>query len=119
MPAPQFDPAQYVEDRVSEGDFAVSRDIFRDPGIFELEMKHIFESTWVFVGMASQVPRPHDFLTTWIGRHPVIVSRDAKGQLHCLLNTCRHRGATVCHTRQGNARNHVCQYHGWVYDRAG
>ena len=119
MPALQFDPAQYVKDRVSEGDFAVSRDIFRDPGIFELEMKHIFESTWVFVGMASQVPRPHDFLTTWIGRHPVIVSRDAKGQLHCLLNTCRHRGATVCHTRQGNARNHVCQYHGWVYDSAG
>lgn len=119
MPAQAFDPSRYVQDRASEGEFLVHRDVFRDPEIFELEMKHIFESTWVFLGLASQLKKPHDFFTTWIGRQPVIVSRDAKGGLHCLINTCRHRGAIVCHTRQGNGRHHICQYHGWAYDSSG
>ena len=47
-----------IEDRPSEGVFRVRRDVFRDPEIFELEMKHIFEGTWVFVGLESQIPRP-------------------------------------------------------------
>lgn len=108
-----------VDDRVAEGYFSVHRDVFRDPEIFELEMKHIFEGTWVFVGMECQVPGPHDFFTTWIGRQPVVVSRAKDGTLHCFVNSCRHRGATVCHLERGNTKFHVCQYHGWAYDSAG
>ena len=95
------------------------REAFTDAEVFDLEMKHIFESTWVFLGLASQLKEPNDFFTTWIGRQPVIVSRDVRGKIHCLLNTCRHRGAILCHTRQGNERHHICQYHGWAYDSAG
>jgi benzoate/toluate 1,2-dioxygenase alpha subunit len=108
-----------VDDRAAEGAFSVHRDIFRDPRVFELEMRHIFEATWVFLGLAGQAPKPHDFFTTNVGRQPVIVSRDGKGRLGAFLNTCRHRGALVCHTERGNARFHTCQYHGWVYDSAG
>jgi phenylpropionate dioxygenase-like ring-hydroxylating dioxygenase large terminal subunit len=102
-----------VDDRVEDGYFSVNRDIFRDPAIFELEMRHIFEGTWVFLGLEAQVPKPHDFYTTWIGRHPVVVSRDRAGRLHCFINSCRHRGAIVCHTMRGNRKFHVCQYH-WL-----
>ena len=119
MKADQFDPSQYVQDHASEGEFLVHRDVFRDPEIFDLEMKNIFESSWVFLGLTSQLKKPNDFFTAWIGRQPVIVSRDATGKIHCLLNTCRHRGAIVAHTRQGNERHHICQYHGWAYDSAG
>ncbi len=101
------------------GEFKVHRDVFRDQDIFDLEMEHIFEATWIFVGLASQVPDPHDFITTWVGRQPVIVSRDSKGELHCHFNTCPHRGATVCRQRAGSAKAHVCPYHGWVFDSAG
>ncbi len=100
-------------------DFLVGRDIYRDPDVFELEMKHIFEGTWNLVGLESQVPKPYDFISTHIGRSPVIVTRDAHGQLHCLLNSCRHKGALVCHHAQGSARTFVCQYHGWAYDATG
>ena len=31
-----------VDDRVGEGWFSVHRDVFRDPEIFELELRHIF-----------------------------------------------------------------------------
>lgn len=114
-----LNPGHYVRDLKTEGRFLVHRDIFRDPAVLDWEMKHIFESTWSFVGLASQLPGPHDFLTTWIGRQPVVVSRDEFGKLHCFLNTCRHRGSILCHTSAGNAKHHVCRYHGWAYDSAG
>jgi phenylpropionate dioxygenase-like ring-hydroxylating dioxygenase large terminal subunit len=111
--------SRYVVDRVPQGEFTVHRDVFRDPALFELEMRHIFEGTWVFLGFASQIPKPHDYFTTWIGRAPVVVMRDASGKLGAFINSCRHRGALVCHHEQGNAKYHVCNYHGWAYDSAG
>lgn len=108
-----------ILDRVTEGRFSVHRDVLRDPELFELEMRYIFEGTWIFLGLASQAAAAHDFVTTWIGRNPVIISRDAQGKLHALLNTCRHRGAAVCPQARGNAKHFVCPYHGWAYDSAG
>lgn len=114
-----FPADRYVRDLPEDLRFEVSRDIFRDPDIFDREIKNIFESTWVFLGLTSQLPRPNDFITTWIGRQPVVVSRDAEGGLHCFLNSCRHRASLVCHTPSGNAKRHMCPYHGWTYDSAG
>lgn len=36
------DLARLIMDRTDEGIFTVDRDVFRDPEIFELEMRHIF-----------------------------------------------------------------------------
>lgn len=108
-----------VDDRASEGVFRVRREAYTSPEVFELELRHIFESTWVFIGLESQVRNPHDFVTTHIGRQPVVLSRAADGTLHCFYNSCRHRGALVCPTRAGNRKMHVCRYHGWSYDSAG
>jgi len=108
-----------IDDRPEDGAFRVHADVFRSQEIFELEMKHIFEGTWVYVGLECQIPNPHDFITTRIGRQPVIVSRDGDGQIHCLINSCRHRGAVVCEALAGNRKVHVCPYHGWSYDSSG
>lgn len=108
-----------IVDQVPQGQFTVHRDVYRDPHIFELELRYIFERTWVFLGLECQVEQPNDYFTTWIGRQPVIVMRGNDGHLGAFLNTCRHRGAVVCQKAQGNARFHVCQYHGWSYDSNG
>ena len=108
-----------IDDRPAEGVFRVSRRVFTDPDVFELEMRYIFEGGWVFLGLESQLPNPHDFLTTTIGRKPVVVMRDQDGRLHCFLNSCRHKGAIVCRLVQGNRKLHVCPYHSWSYDSAG
>ena len=50
--------------------FRIHRDAYRDPAIFDLEMRHLFEGGWVFAGHASQLPNPHDYLTVTIGRQP-------------------------------------------------
>ncbi len=108
-----------IDDRPQDGVFRVHADIFRRPEICDLEIKHIFEGNWVFIGLECQVPRPDDFFTTYIGRQPVIVTRDSSGKIGCFLNACRHRGSMVCQAGAGNRKHHVCPYHGWSYDSAG
>lgn len=89
--------------------------LYTDPGIFELEMTRIFESTWVWVAHESELPRPGSFKSTFVGRHPVIVTRDRKKEIHTLVNRCRHRGASVCEQRAGTANGFTCPYHAWSY----
>jgi len=118
-PSRHNDAPLYVDDRPQDGVFRVHRDVYADPEIFELEMTYIFERTWNFLGLESQLPKPHDFITGHIGRAPVLVTRNAQGRLGGFLNVCRHKGAIVCRAEQGSAKHHTCPYHGWVYDSAG
>ena len=114
-----FDASHYVEDRAAEGVFRVAHEAFLNPQIFELEMARIFESTWVYVGLEGEIPQPHDFTTTQIGRVPVLLVRDAAGSVRAFVNSCRHRGTLLCPVRRGNKRIHVCRYHGWSFDSGG
>ena len=97
----------------------VHRRVYTDPQIFELEMERIFGRAWVFVGHDSLIPRPGDYLTTDIGRQPVVLVRHRDGEAQVLLNRCAHRGAKVCSEPSGHARKFVCLYHGWSYDTDG
>src|SRR5215467_1545810 len=113
------DISLYVDDRPAEGVFRVHRDVYSDPQLFELEQKFIFERTWNFIALESQIAKPHDFVTGHVGRTPVLVTRDAKGHLAAFVNVCRHKGALLCASEEGNAKYHVCPYHGWAYDSSG
>jgi phenylpropionate dioxygenase-like ring-hydroxylating dioxygenase large terminal subunit len=73
----------------------------------------------VFVGHESQVAQPHDYLTGWIGRQPIVVMRAGDGQLGCFINSCPHKGARLALSARGNRRAHLCRYHGWSFDSAG
>ena len=97
----------------------VHRDVYTDPPLFELEMERIFGRAWLYVGHASQVSAPGDFITTELGRQPVIMVRHRDGTIHVLLNRCTHRGAKVINERKGNAPRLTCCYHGWSFDTDG
>src|SRR3546814_1785488 len=75
--------AWLVKDEGS-GRFQIDREAFTDADVFALELKYIFERNWVFIAHESQVAKPNDFLTTFIGSQPVILTRDRAGELHCL-----------------------------------
>ncbi len=110
---------QYIDERFEEGVFRVHLDTFRDPELFDLEMEYIWEKTWVFVVHDSQIPENNDFITTQIGRQPVIMQRGDDGQVRAFLNHCTHRGPRLCKTQRGNAVRHTCPYHGWMFDSQG
>ena len=85
--------------------------LYSDPEIFEQEMTRIFESTWIWVAHDSELPKPGTFKSTYVGRQPVIVTRDRKGNVRTLLNRCRHRGASLCERPRGEANGFTCPYH--------
>lgn len=97
------------------GDDRVAGTLYTGPELFELEMDRIFHRTWVWVAHESEVAKAGDFKTAWVGRRPVIVSRDRRGGINVLLNRCRHRGASVCDVPKGNGNGFTCPYHAWSY----
>jgi benzoate/toluate 1,2-dioxygenase alpha subunit len=117
--APERDLQTYIVDQPETGAFTVDRALFADLALFELEMKYIFEGTWVYVAHESQLPRPHDFYTVTIGRQPVVLMRNQAGELGGFLNACPHRGATVCVQKRGNQKILTCPYHGWSFNSSG
>ncbi|WP_312963889.1 aromatic ring-hydroxylating oxygenase subunit alpha [Stutzerimonas nitrititolerans] len=93
--------------------------MYLDEALFELDMRHIFEGDWVYVAHECQLPNKNDYLTTYIGRQPVIVTRNEAGEIRCLMNTCAHRGARVCRKKRGNSRVLMCGFHNWCYNTNG
>ena len=43
-------------------------------------MKNIFEKTWIWVANESELPSPGSFKSTYVGRNPVIATRDRTGK---------------------------------------
>lgn len=111
--------ADAVVDDPQAGVFRVDRRIFTDDEIFELEMKYIFEGNWVYLAHESQLPTPGDYFTTYIGRQPVVITRDKSGELYCLINACAHRGAMVCRRKTDNRMTLTCPFHGWTFRNDG
>ena len=97
----------------------VHTSLYTDPAIFEAEIERIFNTTWVWVAHDSELPNKNDWITTFVGRQPVIVNRDKAGFVRVMLNRCRHRGATICEAKKGNAPGFVCPYHAWTYGTDG
>lgn len=97
----------------------VHTSLYTDPAIFEAEIERIFNTTWVWVAHDSELPNKNDWITTFVGRQPVIVNRDKAGVVRVMLNRCRHRGATICEAKKGNAPGFVCPYHAWTYGTDG
>lgn len=94
--------------------------VYHDAEIFRAELDRIFSRTWVYLAHESELRNPGDYKTTFVGTQPVIVSRGSDdGQIHAMLNRCRHRAATVCEALSGNANYFRCDYHGWTYRNDG
>jgi phenylpropionate dioxygenase-like ring-hydroxylating dioxygenase large terminal subunit len=93
----------------------VHRRLYSDPAIFDLEIERIFGQAWIYVGHESQIKNPGDYLSTQLGRKPVVLVRGPDRSLHVIHNQCAHRGAMVVANEQGNTNEFQCCYHGWTY----
>jgi benzoate/toluate 1,2-dioxygenase alpha subunit len=99
--------------------FRLHCSLYVDQHIFDLELERIFERSWIFVAHDQMIPDPGNYLTTNLGKQPVIVSRDENGKVHVLFNRCAHRGSVVCREERGHANVFRCPYHGWVFGNDG
>ncbi|MBL4621547.1 MAG: Rieske 2Fe-2S domain-containing protein [Immundisolibacteraceae bacterium] len=103
-----------------EGLTRVPYRVFNDPAIHDLEQQRIFRGpTWSYAGLDAELPNKGDYITTFIGDTPVVVSRDQQDKVHAFVNRCAHRGALVCRQLNGNTDVHTCVYHQWAFDLSG
>ena len=92
--------------------------MYTDPEVLQLEKERMFMRDWLCVGRIEEVEDPGDYMTVEILGEPLIVARNAAGELHAFSNVCAHRGVAVAADR-GNRTMFSCPYHGWVYDLDG
>ena len=91
-----------LEDDPEQGIYRCKREMFTDPRLFDLEMKHIFEGNWVYLAHESQIPNNNDYYTIYMGRQPIVITRNKDGELNAFVNACTHRGAMLCRHKTGN-----------------
>ncbi|GLS87211.1 (2Fe-2S)-binding protein [Cypionkella aquatica] len=97
----------------------LARAFYTDPDIYERDLDRVFRRHWHCIAHESVIPNPNDFELFKMATEQVILTRDAQGEIHALLNICRHRGAEVCTQHKGNAKAFVCPYHAWTYGNDG
>jgi anthranilate 1,2-dioxygenase large subunit len=104
----------------SDGVTRVPYWIFGDRDIYAAEQRRIFQGpSWNYLCLSVEVKNTGDFITTFVGDTPIIVSRDSDGELYAFENRCAHRGALIALESRGNTKAFTCVYHAWSYDRQG
>lgn len=89
---------------------------YTDPEVFGRERSAIFATSWLFLGLEADLVRPGDYLADTLADFPVVVVRDAAGQLRGFHNVCRHRAGPLVGDGKGRCdREFVCRYHAWRY----
>lgn len=94
--------------------------IYTDQSVYEREIDKIFLGRhWNYVGLECEVSKPGNYIRSYVGPFPVILTRDAEGELHVFENRCAHRGVEFCREYRGTADSFICPYHNWTYDLKG
>lgn len=97
----------------------LTTELYTSPAAHELDLERVFLRHWLVAGHVSQVPREGDYFLFEVAGESIIVVRSEGGDIHALVNVCRHRGAPVCAKSEGHAKSFVCPYHAWRFDLDG
>lgn len=95
---------------------------YRDEAAYAAALETVFARSWQWIGDLRDVAAPGTLAPRWLlpGSldEPILLARDARGQLRCLSNVCTHRGNILVHecTRAEQIR---CGYHSRRFDLAG
>lgn len=94
---------------------------FQREDIYAREQARLFQGPfWSFLCLEAEVKAPGDWRASQVGDAPVVVARDADGELYGFENRCAHRGALLALDHQGKAATgFTCVYHGWSYSLQG
>ena len=85
-----------------------------------LEWEHVWTKSWVFAGIAHDVPEIGDYFKVEIGKESIIVVRNGAGDdgVAAYFNVCPHRGNRIVHSdfgTTGNGNCFQCDFHGWKF----
>jgi Rieske 2Fe-2S family protein len=94
----------------------VSLDRYIDPAVHQRERALLFRRHPIIAAHVSELPGPGDFVTEEVGGVPLVILRDAAGQVRVFVNACRHRSARLVDPPCGSGKKALtCPYHAWSY----
>jgi choline monooxygenase len=101
----------------------ISTEVYTSPAVFEASKEKIFAASWQFVGDKNFVQNngdvfPFILLENYLGE-PLVLTKNATGNIHCLSNVCTHRGNLVAYEPCRNTSHLRCKYHGRLFELNG
>ncbi|MBN36542.1 MAG: hypothetical protein CMM46_17540 [Rhodospirillaceae bacterium] len=90
-------------------------DAFTSQAYFDLERKTLFARTWVFAGLASDMPDPGDVRPVDVAGRPIILTHGRAEEINAFHNVCPHRGARLVVENLDGSAMMTCPYHAWTY----
>lgn len=109
----------FLLDDPSSLSFKVNREAYRSNAVFNSERNEIWNSTWLYLGHETELPKPGDFKIRTLGGRPLIFVRDSDGVIRAFYNACPHRGTILCREAEGNKKHFQCFYHAWAFSNSG
>ena len=103
----------------AEGNWQEPVENYNDEELFRAEVETLFKRIPLPLALTCELPGKNSYKALTAIGVPVVITRDAKGQVHAMLNVCRHRGALICGEGTGSARALTCPYHAWSYGMDG
>ncbi len=103
----------------ADGIFRVPASHYYDTERWQLEMSRVFRRLPLMLATSAELPEPGDYKAIEAAGVPILVVRDADGEIRAFVNSCAHRGAQVMPEGCGNAKRFTCPYHAWSYNHAG
>ena len=88
--------------------------VYVDPDVALAEEKILFRRGWVGCGRSDRWPEPGSCAAIETGGAPVLIARDAPGELRAFANSCRHRGTRLIEG-SGRLARITCPFHAWTY----
>lgn len=95
------------------------RQVYFEPDWFERECGELFNRSWIFACIETEISENGDFHSFRYMNHSLFVVRDHSGQLQAFHNICRHRGCEVLEGSGNTGQAVVCPYHHWTYELDG
>ena len=115
-------PARLAEKTVAQRSrpgFAMDSYFYRSQRVWQRELDEILFKSWLYAGHVSQIANAGDYFLFDLAEDSIVVVRGVDGEIHALMNICRHRGSRFCSEPEGSCHTFVCPYHGWVYELDG
>ncbi len=110
--------AKYSVDPDIRKAFTLHTDFYTDPDVYMRAKESIFAPSWQFIGCVDDLEGPANIVPfTLLEKcldEPLLLTKDAAREIHCLSNVCTHRGNLVAW--QAGCSSHLrCRYHGRVF----
>jgi len=97
-------------------------EFYKEEKIYQLSKEKIFARSWQFAGDISSFQKPGQIypLTLLEGYldEPLLLTRDLKGNIHCLSDVCTHRGNILVES-PCEGKLLLCRYHGRRFELDG